>query len=110
MRMTRFAMGLLAAIIVAGVAGCSHKLVAPQGETAVSVFPDKATLQKLGNLKKQSGVIGKLGNLGESIVAKQVDSGTPVRIIASDPDGVQIEITDGPQKGLQGFVTPDSVN
>jgi len=110
MRTTRLAMGLLIAIAVAGVAGCTHKLVSPQGDTSVAVYPDKASLQKVGNLKKQDGVMGQIGNLGETIVAKSVDTGTPVRIISSDPDGVEIEITDGPDKGLQGFVTPGSVD
>jgi len=31
-----------------------------------------------------------------------------VRIISSDSEGAQIEVTDGPNKGVQGFVAKDN--
>jgi len=51
-----------------------------------------------------------LGDLGKNFVAKQVDGGTPVRIVGTSDQGYLIEITDGPNKGMQGFVAKASVD
>jgi hypothetical protein len=92
------------------LAGCGHKLVAHDGDTTVSVYPDESTFTKLANLKSQGGVGGMIGGLGTGIAAKQVDDNTPVRIINSDDRGSQVEVLDGAFKGLQGFVPKDNVN
>jgi hypothetical protein len=51
-----------------------------------------------------------LGQMGEGFVTKELDNHTPVRIISQDSEGAQIEVTDGPDKGAQGFVAKDNVN
>ncbi len=92
------------------IAGCGHKLVAHNGESTVAVYPDENTFTKLADLKKQGGVGGMIGGLGEGLATKQVDNNTPVRIINSDDKGSQIEVLDGAFKGLQGFVPSDNVS
>jgi len=92
------------------IAGCGHKLVAHNGESTVAVYPDENTFTKLTDLKKQGGVGGMIGGLGEGLAAKQVDNNTPVKIINSDDKGSQIEVLDGAFKGLHGFVPSDSVH
>jgi hypothetical protein len=109
MRM-RLVMGFMFPMLAMLVAGCTHRLVAPQGETTVAVYPDKTALQKVAELKKQSGVFGKLGNLGETIVATQVPAGTAVKILNRDPDSVEIEVSEGSDKGLHGYVKAAQVD
>ena len=91
------------------IVGCGHRLVAHNGESTVAVYPDENTFTKLADLKKQGGVGGMIGGLGEGLAAKQVDNNTPVRIISSDDKGSQIEVLDGAFKGLHGFVPADNV-
>jgi len=91
------------------IIGCGHRLVAHNGESTVAVYPDENTFVKLTDLKKQGGVGGMLGGLGEGLAAKQVDNHTPVRIISSDDKGSQIEVLDGAFKGMHGFVPADNV-
>jgi hypothetical protein len=90
--------------------GCGHKLVAHNGDSTVAVYPDEDTFVKLVDLKKQGGVGGVIGGLGEGLAAKQVDNNTPVRIIRSDEKGAQVEVLDGAFKGMQGFVPQDNVH
>ena len=101
-----------AALILAllALAGCGHKLVAHGGDTAVAVYPDKNSFDKVKGLEQQGGPAGLIGGLGESMMTKKVDAGTPVKILSSDEAGSQIEILDGPNKGLQGYVSRDSVD
>jgi hypothetical protein len=97
-------------IVALALAGCGHKLVAHGGDTTVPVFPDKASFERLKNLQSQGGPAGMIGGLGASLVAKKVDNGTPVKIVTSDEDGCQIEVLDGASKGLEGYVSKDSVD
>jgi hypothetical protein len=93
------------------LAGCSHKLVAHNGESTVAVYPDENTFVKLTDLKKQGGVVGgMIGGLGEGLAAKQVDNNTPVRVINSDDRGAQVEVLDGAFKGMHGFVPKDNLD
>ncbi|HWJ39949.1 MAG TPA: hypothetical protein VNT29_02395 [Candidatus Limnocylindrales bacterium] len=104
---------VICAFVIGGalsLAGCGHKLVAHNGESTVAVYPDEDTFTKLIDLKKQGGVGGMIGGLGEGLAAKQVDNNTPVRVIRSDDRGSQIEVMDGAFKGMQGFVPKDSVH
>ena len=74
---------VICAFVIGGalaLAGCGHKLVAHNGESTVAVYPDEDTFTKLVDLKKQGGVGGMIGGLGEGLAAKQVDNNTPVRI------------------------------
>ena len=110
MRIPRLVICAFAIAASIAIAGCGHKLVAHNGESTVAVYPDENTFTKLTDLKKQGGVGGMIGGLGEGLAAKQVDNNTPVRIINSDDKGSQIEVLDGAFKGTQGFVPGDNVN
>lgn len=92
------------------IAGCGHKLVAHNGESTVSVYPDEETFMKLRDLKKQGGIGGAIGGIGEGLTAKQVDNNTPVQILNTDDRGAQIEVLDGAFKGIKGFVPKDNLN
>ena len=98
--------GILALV----ASGCQHKVVATGDEHTVKLYPDEATYEKVKGMKKEGGAMGMLGGLGEGFMAKQLDNNTPVRIISSDSEGAQIEVTDGPNKGMQGFIAKENVN
>jgi hypothetical protein len=92
------------------LAGCQHQLVAAPGDTTVAIYPDRQTYDKLADLKKQ-GALGALASgLGKGVESKNVDDKTPVNIISSDDEGDTIEVSDGPNKGVTGFVPKNSVN
>jgi hypothetical protein len=103
----------LAVSMIAGallLAGCQHRLVAAPGDTTVAIYPDRQTYDKLADLKKQ-GALGALASgLGKGVESKNVDDKTPVNIISSDDEGDTIEVSDGPNKGVSGFVPKNSVN
>jgi hypothetical protein len=99
---------LTAMVVLAGCGG--HKLVAHNGDTTVNVFPNKEDFDKVTSMKSQGGPAGMIGGLGESMMAKRVDNGTPVKILSSDPEGDTIEVLDGRDKGLRGYVSKDNVS
>ena len=104
---------ILSAALVIGaltLAGCSHKLVAHNGETTVAVYPDKSSFDRFKSLQSQGGPAGLIGGMGANIVAKKVDDGVPVKVISSDDEGCQIEILDGASKGIQGYVSKDNLD
>ncbi len=92
------------------IAGCGHRVVASPGEHTVKVFPDQATYDKVAKLKAEGGAMGMLGGIGANLAAKEVDDQTPVRIVSSNDEGSEIEVTDGPLKGLKGFVPKPNVD
>lgn len=96
----------LAAVAIAALlcAGCGHYVRATTGQTAVAVYPDEATFVKVKSLEGQGGPMGMVGNLGENVLARKIDDRTPIRIISRDNLGALIEVIDGPNKGLRGFV------
>ncbi len=98
----------LAAAMLA--AGCGHRVVASPGEHTVKLYRDEATYEKIKDLKKQGGPMAMLGQMGAAFVSKELDNRTPVRIISQDSEGAQIEVTDGPDKGAQGFVAKENVS
>jgi hypothetical protein len=106
-RLAALCVALVAALTLAG---CSHKLVASTGEHTVKVYPDQATYDKLAQLKSEGGPMGMLGGIGANLATKQVDDQTPVRILSSNNQGSEIEVTNGPFKGLKGFVPKENVN
>ena len=110
MRGKNLILGVAIAIAALTLAGCGHKLVARGGDTTVPVFPDKASFERLKNLQSQGGPAGMIGGLGASLVARKVDNGTPVKVVTTDDEGCQIEVLDGASKGLQGYVSKDSVD
>lgn len=97
----------LVALMMLG--GCSHKLVATEG-TQVSIYPDEDTYKKLSQMKAQGGVAGMLSGMGENLAAGKLDNQTPVKIISSDDLGSNIEVSDGPSKGMKGFVPKANVD
>jgi len=102
-----------AALITAALllAGCGHKLVATGGDSTVAVYPDKNTFDRLQSVKQQGGAIGgMIGGMGENLVSKKVDDKTPVKILSSDDKGAEVEILDGPNKGMQGYVGKANVD
>src|SRR5437660_1181878 len=109
MRPRKLAFGIILALLVT-VMGCTHRVVANPGEHTVKLYPDEATYQKVANLKSQGGPMGMIGGLGEGMVAKTIDNNTPVRIISQDSLGAEIEVTDGPHKGMTGFVAKENVS
>jgi hypothetical protein len=91
-------------------AGCQHRLVAAPGENSVAIYPDEQTYDKIASLKKEGGMAGMLGSVGQNFATKKVDDKTPVKIDSSNDKGYTVEVTDGPNKGLKGFVPKSSVN
>ena len=107
---TRFALAASLMGLSLFVAGCQHRLVAAPGDNTVAIYPDRETYDKLAELKK-SGPIGQLASgLGKGVESKSVDDKTPVKVLSSDDEGDVIEVTDGPNKGVSGFVPKNSVN
>ncbi len=104
--------GLLAIVgLIAIVAsGCQHRVVAVGDEHTVKLYPDEATYEKVKGLKKEGNAMGMLGGMAESVMTKELDNNTPIRVISSDSQGAQVEITDGPNQGKQGFVAKENVN
>jgi hypothetical protein len=95
------------------MAGCGHKLVAHNGETTVSVYENKEQFDKLQSLKSQGGsggLGGIVSGIGESMLTKKIDNDTPVKVLLTDDEGAMIEVTDGPQKGLEGYVVKDNLD
>ena len=92
----------LGAVMMLG--GCSHKLVATEGQTQVSIYPDEDTYKKLAQMKAQGGLSGMLSGMGENLAAGKLDNQTPVKIISGDDLGSNVEVSDGPSKGMKGFV------
>ncbi len=103
---------IAAAAVVAAlvVAACSHRVVASPGEHTVRVYPDQATYDKVAKMKAQTGPLGMLGGIGANLAAREVDDQTPVRIVSSNDEGSEIEVTDGPFKGIMGFVPKQNIN
>ncbi len=92
------------------IAGCGHKLVAHGGDTTVAVYPDKNAFDKVKEMERQGGPAGLIGGLGESMMTKKIDAGTPVKILTSDDAGYRIQVLEGPQQGVEGYVSKDSVD
>src|SRR5579875_295616 len=100
-----------AVLTVAAIAmGCTHRVVATPGEHTVKLYRDEATFEKIKDLKRQGGPMAMLGQVGEGFVTKELDNHTPIRIISQDSEGAQVEVTDGPDKGVQGFVPKANVS
>jgi len=108
-RKSKIAWGVLALMLVPLLAGCGHKLVAHSGDTTVNVYASKEQFDKVQSMKSQGGAAAMLGGIGESMLAKKVDNNTPVKVISSDDEGAMVEVLDGRDKGLQGYVAKDNL-
>jgi hypothetical protein len=112
-RKGRISSCLIALLLAPLVAGCSHKVVAHNGDTTVNVYANKEQFDKLQSLKSQSGsggLGGLVGGIGESMLTKKIDNDTPVKVLLTDDEGAMIEVTNGPQKGLEGYVAKDNLD
>jgi hypothetical protein len=92
------------------LAGCAHKLVGHNGETTVSVFRDKKDFDDVMSMKSRGGAEGMVGGLGESFMARKVAGNTPIKILSSDSEGADIQVLEGPDAGLRGYVAKDNVD
>jgi hypothetical protein len=110
MRVSKLSAAVLAAVAIAVLAGCGHKLVARGDDHTVKLYPNEATYMKIKGLKKEGGPMAMLGGMGESMATREVDNNTPVRIISTDDQGAMVEVTDGPNKGVQGFAAKENVS
>jgi len=106
----QYVMGAIILGATLALAGCQHRLVARGGDTTVAVYPDRDSFEKLKHLQSEGGPAGMLGGLGTNFVAKKVDNGAPVKVLASDDDGYTIEVLDGASKGMRGYVSKDNVD
>jgi hypothetical protein len=87
-----------------------HKLVVTGNQHSVPLYPDEATYLNTSREKQEGGVVGVVGDVKQSITAKQIDDQTPVQIVTSDDNGAVITVTNGPMKGATGFVAKQNVD
>jgi len=97
-------------VLLFGVAGCSHKLVGRAGETSVNVYSSKKDFENVLSMKSQGGAEGIIGGLGETFMARKIAENTPVKILSSDSEGDDIQVLQGPNAGLRGYVAKDNVD
>jgi hypothetical protein len=109
-RPSKTILAVLALILIPLLAGCGHKLVAHNGDTTVDVYGNKEQFDKVQSMKSQGGAAGIFGGIGENMLAKRVDNDTPVKIISSDEEGATVQVLDGRDKGLQGYVAKDNLD
>lgn len=107
---TRIVGGVLALMLMPLLAGCGHKVIAHSGDTTVNVYGSKEQFDKVQAMKSQGGAAALLGGIGENMLAKKIDNDTPVKVISSDEEGAQIEVLDGRDKGLQGYIARDNLD
>ena len=109
MNQRRLALAILMLSVVTILAGCQHRLVAAPGENSVPIYPDEQTYSKIADMKKQGGMAGMIGGLGQNFASKQVDNNTEIKIVSSDDVGYVVQVTQGPNAGISGFVPKSSV-
>lgn len=106
----RKVLALGALLCVAMLAGCGHKLVAHNGESTVNLYTDRQQFDKVTQMKSQGGAGALLGGLGESMLAKKIPDNTPVKVVSTDDEGAVVQITQGPDAGVQGYVSKDNLD
>ena len=109
---------VLGTLLLFAIVGCqtpiqpivSHKLVVTGNQHAVPVYTDEQTYLHTSREKQEGGVVGVVGDVKQTLTAKQIDDQTPVEVVTSDDYGAVITVTDGPMKGTTGFVAKQNVN
>jgi transcription antitermination factor NusG len=86
-----------------------HKLVAVGGAHTIPLYPDEHTYLEVSHRTQEGGLTGAVGEAQKNFTAKEIEDQTPVKIISSDDNGDQVEITQGPMKGQGGFVAKQNV-
>jgi hypothetical protein len=109
-RLSSYLRHLLLITLAIALAGCGHKLIAHNGDPMVNVYANRQQFDKVMSMKSQGGAAGLLGGLGENMLARKVPNNTPVKVISTDEEGSVIEVTDGPDKGVQGYVAKDNLS
>jgi hypothetical protein len=110
MKVRDIALGATLIMAMLSLAGCSHRLIAHNGETNVAVYPNKEDFDKIASMKSQGGPAGMIGGMGQSLMAKQIAGNTAVKVLSSDDKGAEVEILEGPNQGTRGYVANDNVN
>ena len=112
--MTSIMIGSAATI---GFAACNsataivpHKLVASSGQDTVPMYPDEQTFLKVSHSSQEGGVTGMVGDVQKNFTAKRIEDQTPVKVLSSDSNGSEVEITQGPMNGQAGFVANQNVD
>jgi hypothetical protein len=109
-RIARTAAAVMLVGALFSIAGCTHKLVGRGGETTVSVFPSKKDFDNVMSMKSRGGAEGMVGGLGETFMARKVAGNTRVKVLSSDAEGDDIQVLEGPDAGLRGYVATDNVD
>jgi predicted small lipoprotein YifL len=97
------------AMLAVTIAGCGHRLVAPQGQTAVLIFPDRDTIAKFQQKIKEHQIMGAVGALGPSSKVTPLVNGTHIKVLSENGDVDEVIVTRGPYKGLHGYVLKSTV-
>ena len=105
----KIALGLVLVSALLVISGCSHRLVGHGGETTISVFNSKKDFDNVMSMKSRGGVSGLAGGVGENLMSRKVGQDTQVKILSSDSEGYEIQVVDGPNAGLRGYVAKDNV-
>jgi hypothetical protein len=119
MEFRRVVIAAIAFAFAFAVSGCSHRVVAKQGDTNVLVYQSEDIYKsaksleesirtgKIGGLK---GTAGAILGYAQSHEAELIDTGTRVKILSRDADGAQVEVMEGPNKGYQGFLPKENLD
>jgi len=105
----KIALGLVLVSALLVISGCSHRLVGHGGETTISVFNSKKDFDNVMSMKSRGGVSGLAGGVGENLMSRKVGQDTKVKILSSDSEGYEIQVEEGPNAGLRGYVAKDNV-
>ncbi len=93
-----------------GLPTMNHKLVVNGNEHSVPVYSDERNYLDTSHMKQEGGIEGAVGDVKQGLTAKQLDDQTAVEVVSSDENGSVITVTDGPMKGLTGFVAKQNVD
>jgi hypothetical protein len=114
MKIIKFGTTLCAGLMFVGAA-CqtpviTHKLVVTGNQHSIPLYPDESAFLKYSKMHQQGGVEGMVGDIGNKMVAKNIDDQTPVKIVSSDDNSAVVQITDGPMSGQTGFVGKQNID
>jgi len=100
-------------LITLAVPGCSHRLVAGDGQSTVKVYQSEDVYNAAVHIQRAMGIhqktegaekfVGFLNALAEQ-ESKDIESETRVKIVSRDAVGASVELLEGPDKGYKGFV------
>jgi len=94
---------LVGAILLAGafaLPGCSHRLVAHNGETSVAVYANKEDFDKVSSMKSQGGPTGLIGGMGQTLMSKKFPVTPKSRFWPVTTRVLILRSSKGPTKGF----------